>query len=50
MLDQNPGLLAQMRATVIAERERLTWDAAAAELTGVYLGLRPVRPSPRPCV
>jgi hypothetical protein len=32
-----------MRATVIAERERLTWNAAAAELASVYAELRPVR-------
>jgi glycosyltransferase involved in cell wall biosynthesis len=41
VLDQNPALLAQLRTNVIGERERLTWDAAAAELAGVYEGLRP---------
>jgi glycosyltransferase involved in cell wall biosynthesis len=45
VLDQNPRLLAQLRARVIAERERLTWDAAAAELAAVYAELRPVRES-----
>lgn len=36
LLDQNPELLACLRGAVLAERDRLTWDAAAAELVGVY--------------
>ncbi len=48
LLDQNPELLACLRSTVIAERERLTWDDAAAELAGVYAELRVERPLREP--
>ena len=36
LLHQNPELLACLRRAVLAERDRLTWDAAAAELAEVY--------------
>jgi glycosyltransferase involved in cell wall biosynthesis len=39
LLHQNPELLACLRRAVLAERERLTWDAAAAELAEVYAAL-----------
>ena len=40
-LHQNPELLACLRRAVLAERDRLTWDAAAAELAEVYATLLP---------